>query len=208
MSSLREEIRFALQAPLHPVTAFDAVKWEGGGSLRVSAGILILLVLQAVITRQNTGFIYNFNNLERLNVFAIFAANIGVFLLWFVSNVGVSRLMFGEGDARRIWISTAYSLLPFIFVNLLLVLLSNAVSLALGPFLIMLQVIGYLWTAVMIYTAVFIVHQFSFSRSFLNIFLTLFGILIIMFILLLLYSLAQQIYIFLATIVNELLFRL
>lgn len=205
---LLEDIRFAFYAILHPIDAFDGIKWEGKGSLTVSGGILVLLVLQTVMTRQNTGFAYNHNNLETLNIFTILLATVGIFVLWFISSVGISRLMFGEGTARQIWITLTYSLLPSILVQLIIVGLTNVVSLEMQAFLVMFQIVGYLWTALMVYSSVFIIQQFSFARSFLNLFLSFVGVLIVMFILLLLYSLTQQIVVFIRTITNELLFRL
>ena len=51
-------------------------------------------------------------------------------------------------------------------------------------------------------------HQFTARQTLWNLLLTVFGMLIIAFIALLIYSLFQQVYVFIFTIFNEIMFRL
>lgn len=208
MSELNREFRFLFYTLIHPYNGYDGIKWDGRGSSLLAVSILVLSIVQSIITRQGTSFVFNLNNLETLNVPSIILVNIGLFILWFLSNVGITRLMFGEGTAKQIFIGSAYMLLPLIMTNLVLVLLTNLVSLELQPFLTMLQILAYLWSGILLYIFIFQVHQFSFRQTFINIGLTVGGMIVIAFIAVLIFSLIQQIYVFVYTIFNEVMFRI
>ena len=71
-----------------------------------------------------------------------------------------------------------------------------------------LRIIGLLWAGVLLLIGMLAVHQLSFGGTLLNLLLTVIGILVVLFLLLLGYMLLQQIITFVRTIWNEIAFRL
>ncbi len=98
--------------------------------------------------------------------------------------------------------------MPYTIFALLHIFLTNFANAEVGAFLVALRVIGYLWSGMILIVGMYYVHQFSFGGLLLNLLLTVIGVAIILFLLLLGYSLLQQIITFVVTIYNEIVFRL
>ena len=138
---------------------------------------------------------------------SIFAISVGGVLLWFISNWAVSSLMNGEGRLGQIWLVTCYSLIPYIVFMALFILASNFTSLEMATFLYMLEGVGIVWSCLLMFFGLYQIHQMDFRQTILNILLTIFGIAVMLFLMVLLYSLFQQMYTFIYTIFSEIMFR-
>lgn len=201
--------RFAFYALFHPYAAFDELKSDGAGSVRTGFLLVLLFFLSAVISYVGTGFIFNNNRLEQLNVPLLFLGTVGGFLLVYTANLAVSSLMEDcEGKAHELFIVLSHALLPLILSQLISVLVSNFVSQEVGIFLQMLRALGMLWALVMALTGIFQVNRLSFKRTLLNLLLTILTLVIILVLMVLLYSLLQQIWVFVVTLYNEIMFRI
>ena len=116
--------------------------------------------------------------------------------------------MFTEGDERNIFISLCYTLVPYIICQLIYILLTNFFNNDLVAFLTAIRLIGLVWSGLVLVIGTFYVHQIPFGKTILNLVLTVIALLIILFLLLLAYSLVNQIYTFAYTIYNEIVFRI
>ncbi len=92
--------------------------------------------------------------------------------------------------------------------ELIYIIATNFVNNEMNAFLEAIRFIGLLWSFLILLLGEYYVHQLTFLQVVLNLFLTAAGIVVILFLLLLGYSLVQQIYVFLVTIYNEIAFRL
>lgn len=202
-------LRMPFTLMLHPYEGFDEVKSSGAGSVRVGIGIVGLLFLSMVISYVGTGFAFNHNRLERLNVFLLLGVSLGGFLLAYVSNLAVSSLMDDcEGRTGELFIVLSHALLPAILARLVSVALSNLVNLEMGVFLNMLTSLGMMWSLVLLFMGLMQVNRLTFKRALLNLLLTVVVLVIIAALLVLLYSLYQQISVFFITMYNEVMFRI
>lgn len=192
----------------HPVNGFDAVKWENASSVKAGLLIMFLFFLVNVFDAELVGFIYNTNNPDRISILSIFAVSIGGVLLWFIANCAVSSLMFTEGKTKHIFILTCYMLLPYTIWEFFYIIASNFVAADMAPFLIMLRFIGLAWSFLILVFGTYQIHQVTVGRIFIIIALTAIGVFIMLFLMLLAYSLVQQMYIFGYTLFSEIVFRL
>ena len=192
----------------HPVNGFDAVKWENAGSIKSCLLIAFLFFLVNVFDAELVGFIFNMRDPDRISILSIFAVSIGGILLWFIANCAVSSLMFTEGKAKHIFILTCYSLLPYIAWEFCYIIASNFVASDMEPFLKMLQFMGLTWSFLLLVFGTYQIHQVTVGKVFIIIVLTAIGVLIMLFLMLLAYSLIQQMYIFAYTLFSEIVFRL
>lgn len=192
----------------HPFNGFDQVKWGKQG--RVSFGFVILLCffLTSVFDQVLTGFIFNTYNPDRISVPSIFLITMGGFAICFVANWAISSLMFTEGELHNIFLVLCYTLVPYIFSELVYIFATNIANQEMQAFLTAVRIIGFLWSGLILLVGMYYVHQLSFGKVLLNLLLTVIGILAILFLILLAYSLVNQIYTFLFTIWNELVFRM
>lgn len=208
MNRLGKGLKQCYYTMFHPVNGFDAIKWENAGSIKTSLIIMFLFFLVNVFDAQLVGFIYNTRNPDKISIISIFAVSVGGILLWFISNWAVSSLMFTEGKTKQLLILTCYSLLPYVIWEFIYIVASNFVANDMAPFLSMLRFIGLAWSGILLVFGSYQVHQISVGKVFVNIFLTLLGVLIMLFLMLLAYSLVQQMFIFVYTIFSEVVFRL
>lgn len=192
----------------HPVNGFDQVKWEKKGSPLFCCVILLAFFLTAVFDQVLTGFIFNTYNPDTISVPSILLITTGGFGIVYVANWSVSSLMFTEGENRDIFICLCYTLVPYVICELIYIFCTNFANTELTAFLNAIRIVGFLWSGAVLLFGMSYVHQVSFGGLIGNLLLTVFGILIILFLLLLGYSLVQQIYTFFYTIYNEIVFRI
>ena len=192
----------------HPVNGFDQIKWEKKGSPLFCLFILAAFFLTSVFDQVLTGFIFNSYNPDKISVPSIFLITMGGFAICYAANWSVSSLMFTEGDERNIFICLSYTLVPYTAAELIYILATNFANNEVLPFLTAIRIVGLIWSGLILLIGMFYVHQLSFGKTIVNLLLTVVGILIILFLILLAYSLVQQIYTFCYTIYNEIVFRL
>ena len=201
-------LRHIFYTMIHPVNGFDQIKWEKKGSVIACVIILLVFFLTNVFDQVLTGFIFNTVNPDRISVPSIFLITMGGFAIAFIANWAAGSLMFSEGETRDIFITLCYTLVPYIIAKLIVILLSNFANAEVQAFLTAILVIGLMWSGFILIVGMYYIHQFTFGSLLLNLLLTVIGIAIILFLLLLGYSLIQQIITFGVTIYNEIVFRL
>lgn len=200
--------RYPLYILLHPIDGFQELKYNKKGSLKLANLILALWYVATALNRQCEGFIFNMNNPEKLNLAAIFVGTIIVFAVAVISNWSFSTLMEGEGSFKAIWISGSYALLPYIVSLIITTILSRFFTIEEGTFLNYISIIGGLWTGILIFYAVMVTHDFTMGKTVALLFLTIFGIAAILFLVVLLYGLFNQLVMFVVNLYSELLVRL
>lgn len=197
-----------LRCLLHPFEAYYAVKDERKGSVLAASLIVLLFFFSALLQRQNTGFIFNYADLSALNIWLIATKTLVLYVLWVTCNWAVATWMDGEGKAVEIVIISAYSLLPYVFATIISTLLSNVLLQEEGAFLHYFAVIGILWSAVLMIIGMMIIHDYGFVKTLQSLLMTFIAMGIVVFLVILFYTLFHQLYVFFYTIYNELLFRL
>ena len=208
LSDVPAGLRHIFYTMIHPVNGFDQIKWEKKGSVIACVIILLVFFLTNVFDQVLTGFIFNTVNPDRISVPSILLITMGGFAIAFIANWAAGSLMFSEGETRDIFITLCYTLVPYIIARLLVILLTNFANAEMQAFLTAILVIGFLWSGFILIVGMYYIHQFTFGSLLLNLLLTVIGIAIILFLLLLGYSLIQQIITFVVTIYNEIVFRL
>ena len=192
----------------HPVEGFEGIKWYKKGSMKVSFVLLFIFFAATIFIRQTTGFIFNFNRVDKLNLLMEFSRTILPFILWVVANWSLCTLMDGEGRFSEIWISTVYALWPYIIVSVPGTILSNLLAEREGAFLGMIQGIALGWSLILLILAMKEIHQYTLKKTLISMLLTVFGMGVIIFLGVLIFSLFQQLFLFLYTVYSEIKFRL
>ena len=203
-----EEFKFCLQCAKSPVSSFEAVKWEGKGSVKAGLVIVFLFFVTMVLDAQLTGFIFNPRNLDEFSVITVFAVTVGGFFVVFVAHYAVSTFLPSEANLRQLFITLSYPLVSFIILRIIFIILSNFVAMEMGVFLNVLNIIGIGWTVIALILGMIQTHRISFGMVLGDLALTVIGSVTILFFMLLIFSLFQQLNIFFYTIINEIMFRL
>ncbi len=200
-------IVYPFKAMLHPVTTFQEIKYERKGSPLLGLLIFGLLFLARVFGYLETGFTFNYNRPEQLNLWVQFMSSAMPALLWCVTNWAICTLMDGEGSFSEIWTCTAYSFFPVALVSLVGAIVSNVLIVDEGAFLTVMEVGALLLTFLMLFISSMIIHQYSFKKTVFSMLLTVVGIAAVIFLMILALSMFQQFGTFLNTVFKELLRR-
>ena len=202
------KVVYPFKAILHPVNTFQEIKYEGKGSPVLGTLIFGLLLFSRIFAYLETGFVFNYNKIEKLNVWLEFMSGTMPALLWCITNWAICTLMDGEGKFSEIWTCTAYSFFPVALAALIRAVASNFLVIDEGAFLSVLETGALLLTVLMLFISGMIIHQYSFKKTVLSMFLTLCGIAAIIFLLILALSMFQQLGTFLGTVFKELIQRI
>jgi DNA-binding beta-propeller fold protein YncE len=192
----------------HPFKASDDVRTENKGSLIYSAGIVLTLVVSRILKIGLTGFLFNNVRMEYIKVSQEIAIVIGLYLIWIVANWAVSTLMEGEGRVRDIAIITAYALIPLVFADIVSIVLSNVLTIREGAFLAFIASGAVYWTVMLLFVGVMTIHRYTAGKTILSMLLTVTGILFILFLFALVYSLFSQMVVFFGNIFTEIMYRI
>ena len=198
-----------LQVISHPIDGFDDLrKINGIKPFVVALGLNALWILVNVLQRQGTGFIFNNQRPDELNILLILGKTIGVLLLWTIAVWISGSLQFGEANLKQTFIATSYSFLPLIISGFICVILSNVLVIEEEAIISIVQVSALVYTVFLLLVSLVVNEQYSFKQTIQSLVINIVAILIILFVLVLGFSLLQQFFIFLQTIFTEIMFRL
>ena len=190
-----------------PVDTFKSIKEKQTGSVLTATVLMMIFYLSAVVKNEWSDFQFIGASADGFNSVLTLLKTIGAVLLFTVSNWAVATLLQGRGTLKEIYMVTCYSLSPLILSNFLYVILSHSISLSESAF------IGILSTFLMIYAGLIFVfglmtvHDLTFGRFLGITLLSLFGILVVVFIGVIVFMLAQQLYTFVLTLITEIKYR-
>lgn len=194
-------------AVTHPAKGFEDMRWKKSGSLKIAFFIVFLLFLSRIAVSRLYGFQFYATYDKIFNIMPYIIQSFVLFAVWVVGNWSVCTLLDGEGTMRNICIYSAYALIPFVAQSFITTLLSHFLIRDESVFIQIIQIIGTVWTVILLFSAIRSVHQYTFGKTVLAILLTIAAMLIMLFLLVLSMSLLQQVYIFLYTIYTEISYR-
>ena len=190
---------------LHPLDGFENLRQSGNWSFPLTLGMLAAMFLLLSATWFWTGFSFNPNRASDFNILITLVQAFGVVIVWVLANWAVCTLakMEGKGRMKDIWCMTVYSLLPFIISLLVALILSNCLTLEEEAFLILVRQAGIWWSAALLLCGLSRIHQYSFPKTLLCVLLTVIGMAIIVFLLVMFFGLMQQLVSFAESIISE-----
>lgn len=172
-------------------------------TLILSFGITVVWFLVSTCQWCLSGFIFNENDLSSFNVWLQMGKTFGLFILWISSAWLVTNLMDSSAKITDLIVVSAVSLIPYIISCGLYTILSNCVTLEEQTYLTVLQVIMLIWSFALLWGGMREVNEMSFKTSLICMILIVFGMLLMIFMAILLWSLLQQVVSFAAQIFTE-----
>ena len=199
----RPKSKYPFYCMFHPLSGYDDLKTERSTSFWRANCILAALFVVSVLAHQLTGFPYNQNRVEELNLWVNLCSTVGVFVAFVACNWAVTTIMDGKGKFLEIWVFCAYALLPYVLFSGALILLSNVLTLDESTFYTAILWVGYIWTAISLVIAVREVHQYTLVKTLGTLFFTFCGLLIVVVVAAIVYSVFSQLVGFVSTIWSE-----
>ncbi|MBQ1279425.1 MAG: YIP1 family protein [Clostridia bacterium] len=197
----------AAGAFFHPKDCFVRIKEKNLGSTVIATALLIIFFLTRTASDIYTGFMYVVPDNENYNVVYTFLGTIVLVLLWVIVNWGVCVLFEGKGRLKEIYITSCYSLIPLIIYSLLYIVLSYFMTPSSVSFLSLLGTASTVYFVIMILLAVMVVHEFDFVHAVLTSVCSVFGMLIVAFLIFMALTLCQDFISFVVSIIQESMLR-
>ncbi|TYQ17041.1 UNVERIFIED_CONTAM: Yip1-like protein [Acetivibrio alkalicellulosi] len=200
-------IKFPLYVITHPLDGFYTMKYEKKGKMSIAIINIILLWLSYSINRQYAGFTVNKVDPLTLNTLMDLIAVVTLYILWCSANWSVTTLMDGEGKLKDIAMATSYSLTPLIMALIPATIFGNVVADNEEAFYYLIIGVAFTWFLLLMFVGIMTVHNYSLTKTIATFIITGISMLIIIFLILLTFTLIQQIYLFMRSIYIEIIFR-
>lgn len=201
------KLGLALNSIIHPFRSFETLKYKNMGSVKIALVISVLLYLSMFLRETATGFLYRETTIKNYNSLYTLIGTIGFMLLWSISNFLVCSLFSGKGSFKEIYVSTSYSLIPFVLYKFICVVLMNFLPLSASGVLNGIGTVVIIYTIFMLIVSMMIIHEYDFFKFLWTTVVTVFMMLLIVFAIFLCAILLTQLKTFLEAIVTELKYR-
>jgi len=191
----------------HPADGYYWIRHQEKGSLWIAFLMVLLYGIVFSMNRISSSFIVNDIEPRTVNLPAELAGVILLYLILCVGNWSVTCLMDGEGRFKDILIAAGYALFPMMAATAAATAVSHLVAENEEAFYTLLIGLGTAYTVIMLVIGIMQVHNYTFGKTLITLFLTVAAMLIIIFLGLLVINFITQVYSFFRGIYMELIFR-
>ena len=205
LDQLMEDIDFAFYCMLHPFKGFHELRYEGQGSVLGGTVILLVYIVLAVLRATLSGFLYGGS--ADINPFMTAGSVFLPILLFVLANWCITTLMEGEGRMGDIYKGVCYALMPMALGQVLLLVLSNVLTLEEGAIYNVIFYGLWVYTIFLLLAGNMLAHGFTMGRTVAAAIVTVLAMAIIVFLLYLFFNLLFEVGGFVMQIYREMAFR-
>ena len=208
MSRYISSLRYALHVITHPFDGFWDLNREKKGSMAAAHTILALFLITYVMKLMYTNFQFILVPVQYINIYQRMASLLLPFLVLCIANWALTTLFDGKGRFRDIYMGMCYALAPYVLIQLPCILLSHILAYDEAEFYNVLIGFSEIWCLFLVFVALMEIHDFSPGKTLISIVATVIGGLIILFLVMVFFSLLSDAYAFFASLYKEIRFRL
>lgn len=201
-------LKYSLYVIFHPADGMWDLIHAKRGSYAAANFIVILTLLTHVWKLQYTSFLVIDVNWETVNIFMEICSILLPLAIFCICNWACTTLFDGKGHLGDIYKGTAYALTPYVLIQIPLIIISHFLTKDEVTFYGVFSTITLIWCAVLIFMAMMMINQYSFAKTLLFTIITIFGMLIFIFIMLLFFSMISQGVAYFVSLGREIMFRL
>lgn len=203
-----DSLKFAFYCLTHPLDGFWDLTHEKRGTMAAANTILIATLVVRIMKLRYTSFIFITVYWEELNIFLYLASVLFPLALWVVGNWALTTLFDGKGRLNQVYMATCYALLPYPVIQLPIMLLSNVVTVDESEFYSVISALSLVYAGLLIIAAMGQIHEFSGGKNLLFTIASLFAMLVMVFLLMLFFSMITEGISYIVSLVREMLFRM
>ena len=207
-SGYRQSLRYALHVITHPFDGFWDLVHEKRGSLAAAHTFLFLFLLTRVLKLMCTSFQFISAPVQHMNIFEEAASLLLPFLVLCLANWAMTTLFDGKGRFKDIYMAMCYALVPYVIIQLPMILISHMISFDEAAYYSVLSSVSVIWCVFLAFVGLMQVHDYSPGKTLVFLFFTIFGALVILFLILVFFSLLSDAIGFFVSLYREVAFRL
>ena len=201
------KVKTALSVPLHPIQAFNALKYQGAGSVPLAILFVVLFYLASVSEDLYGGFMYVITDTSNYNSLFTLIGSVGILLLWVIVNWGICILNEGKGSLKEVFTMSCYSMAPLIVYSVIYTVASHLIPASNTSTFGLLSTIMFIYTALLLLLGMTVVHEYSFFKAMGMAVLVILCMLLAAFVIFSVVLLSQQFINFFVDIFNEIMLR-
>ena len=202
-----DSLKFSLYCLTHPLDGFWDLTHEKRGTYAAANTILIATVLVRLLNLKYTSFVIQTVYWEDLNVWLYIASILFPLALFVIGNWATTTLFDGKGKLGQVYIGTCYALTPYPLMQVPLMILSNGLTVNEAQFYTVLSAISIIWCGLLLIAGMGQIHEFGGAKNILFLIFSLFAMLVMVFILMLFFSMITQGIGYFYSLYREFLFR-
>ena len=200
-------LKTAMEVSYHPFKAFDELKYKNQGSVKIALVLLALFYFAIGLLETASGFLYKRTEPSTYNTLYTLISTAGLVLLWSVSNWLIASLFSGKGRFKEVFTATCYSLIPLILYTLVSFVLSHILSLSGLEVMDSIHLVVIIFTFFIMAIAIMTVHEYDFFKFLSTSLVTLFFMILIVFVIFLVGVLLQQVGELISSVYREVFYR-
>ncbi len=203
-----QSLKYGLYVITHPFDGFWDLVHEKRGTLAAAHTFLILFLLIRVMKLMLTSFQFITAPIQYINVFEEMGSLALPFLILCIANWAMTTLFDGKGRFRDIYMAMCYALVPYILIQLPMILVSNMLTFEEGSFYSVLLSFSVIWCVFLVFVGLMEVHDYGPGKTFIFLIVTVIGAAIIIFLMLVFFSLLSDAISYFVSMYREIVFRL
>lgn len=200
-------VKTPLRVITHPVQGYTEFKEDKKGKFSVAVGMVLIYALLVIIAYNANGIIINNNDPTKFNSIKLLVYSVMPLIVLAVANWSITTLMDGKGTMKQIFTMGGYSYFPLVISQILIIILSNVLTVDEVQMITLIKILGYTLCGFMIFMGLIVIHEYGVAKAILTIILTIVATAVILFLALLIFDLSSQIYGFLYSLYKEVVSR-
>ncbi len=208
LSSLGKSLKYSTHVIFRPFDGFWDLTHEKRGSMGAATIILALVLLTQILTFQSTSFVFMKVQWEYFNLLLEIIPTAVLFSIWCISNWSLTTLMDGKGKLGQIYMATAYAFTPYVLINLPLIAISHLLTVDESTYYYIFHDFSMIWCVILVLGAMMMLHDYSLGKAVFSSLLTIVGMMIIIFLIVMFFSLITQSFGYFISLYKEIAFRL
>lgn len=203
-----QSLRYALHVITHPFDGFWDLTHEHRGTLAAANTFLFLFLLTRVVKLLCTSFQFISTPVQHINVFEEMGSLLLPFLILCLANWAMTTLFDGKGRFIDIYIAMCYALVPYVLIQLPMVLVSNMLTFEEGSFYSVLLGFSVIWCVFLVFVGLMEVHDYGPGKTLVFLIVTVVGACVILFLILVFFSLLSDAIGYFVSLYREIVYRL
>ena len=204
----KSSLKYAFYVITHPFDGFWDLSHEHRGTLAAANTFLALFLITRVLKILCTSFQFFDTAAQHINIFSEMGSLLLPFLILCTANWAMTTLFDGKGRFKDIYIGMCYALVPYILIQLPMILVSNVLTYEEGSLYTVMLSISVIWSVFLVFVGLMEIHDYGPGKTFIFIIVTIVGACVIIFLVLVFFSLLSDAFGFFVSLYREGAYRL
>ncbi len=201
-------LRYSLHVITHPFDGFWDLIHEQRGTMAAAHTFLILFLAVRVMKLILTSFQFINAPIQHINIFEEAASLALPFLVLCIANWAMTTLFEGKGRFRDIYMAMCYALVPYILIQLPMIIISNGLTFEEGSIFSVMLSVSVIWCMFLVFIGLMQVHDYGPGKTLIFIIVTVVGAMVIIFLVLTFFSLLSDALAYFVSLYREVVYRL